>query len=101
MKMETSGQTLQLSGIKELSGANADWIREQVLGAFTPPQTNIDVDLAETVMVDTRGLGVLLSLHQVCCQRQGKMRLCNPRPSVLQLMELTRVGQVIEIASDC
>src|SRR5438128_5745412 len=97
MNMETRGDTLVLSGIKELGAANADEFRDQVREALTGGHKNIEFDLAETTFVDSCGLGAIIALHKSACSRQGKVRLVNPQPAVQQILELTRMNRILEI----
>ena len=53
--------------------------------------------MRSTTFVDSSGLGALISLHKHLSERDGKVRLLNPRQSVLQLLELTRMHRIFEI----
>jgi anti-anti-sigma factor len=52
--------------------------------------------------VDTAGLGALVSLYETANQpgKRDPIRLCltNPTPSVRQMLELTRLHHLFEIA---
>ena len=97
MKMEAEGETLRLSGLKELGAANAASVRDEARKRFGPSQKFIEVDLSQTVFVDSAGLGALIALHKTACGRQGALRVLNPRPQVLQILELTRMHRVFEV----
>jgi len=97
MKMQINGETLSISGLKELGVANSDEVRHQARAALTPEQKNIDVDLSEMSHLDSCGLGTLISLRKTTSSRKGTMRLLNPKPGVQQLLELTRMHHVFEI----
>jgi anti-sigma B factor antagonist len=99
MKVQTQGDTLNISGIKELGAANSQSFRDQVRGAFHDAQRNIDIDLSQTMFVDSCGLGALISLHKATCNRQGAVRLLNPTPPVQQILELTRMHRIFEIVN--
>lgn len=100
MKVETTGETLQVSGLKELGESNASIFRHQVLAALKKHQTHIDVDLSEMTFVDSRGLGALLELKQTFDQQSGAIRLRNPSPPVQQILEFTRMNSVFEIVNE-
>ena len=91
---------MRISGIKELSAANATLFQENTLAVFSNELTDIEVDFSEAHSLDCSGLGVLLSLDRVCRDRNGKMRLRNPSPPVDQMLELTRMERVMEIVRD-
>ena len=97
MKVQTRGQTLVISGLKELAAANAQSFRDQVRTALTDEQKNIEIDLSQTMFIDSCGLGALISLHKTVCARQGQVRLLYPTPPVRQILELTRMHRIFDI----
>src|SRR5262245_6134931 len=97
MNVQTDGETLRISGIKELGAANADEFRDQARAAVAKGHKNVDLDLAETTFIDSCGLGAIIALHKTACSRQGKVRLLNPQPAVQQILDLTRMDRVLEI----
>jgi len=58
---------------------------------------NIEIDLSQTMFLDSCGLGALISLHKTACTRSGAVRLLNTTPPVQQILELTRLHRVFEI----
>ncbi len=100
MKVENQGETLNVSGIKELGAANSQMFRDEVKGAMGDAHKNIEIDLSETMFVDSCGLGALISLHKTTCNRNGTVRLLNPTPPVQQILELTRMHRIFEIVNN-
>jgi anti-sigma B factor antagonist len=100
MKVQAQGETLNVSGIKELGAANSQLFRDEVRGALGDEQKNIEIDLSETMFVDSCGLGALISLHKATCNRNGTVRLLNPTPPVQQILELTRMHRIFEIVNN-
>jgi len=97
MKTESLNTTLVVSDLEELSAADAGDLRTKVRGALEPSHTTLDVNLSKTRFIDSSGLGALIALHKTMCTRGGRIRLVNPAPSVQQILELTRLHQVMEI----
>ncbi|HEX4341954.1 MAG TPA: STAS domain-containing protein [Verrucomicrobiae bacterium] len=97
MMIKTHGDTLQISGVKELGAANSNTFRDEARAAMSGTQKNIEIDLSETSFVDSCGLGTLIALHKTACSRKGMVRLVNPTPSVQQILELTRMHRIFEI----
>jgi anti-sigma B factor antagonist len=97
MKIEMRGDTVQISNVKELGAANANVFRDQARGAMTEAQRNIEIDLSQTRLVDSCGLGALIALHKTVCDRKGRLRLINPTSAVQQILELTRMHRILEI----
>jgi len=100
LNMSVNGETLRVSGVKELGAANSNAIRDQVRSAMTHGQKNIEIDLSETGFLDSCGLGALIALHKTACGRKGTLRLLNPMPPVLQILELTRMHRIFEIVKN-
>jgi anti-sigma B factor antagonist len=100
MNIQVQGETLRISDLKELGSANSNDIRDRARAALTSSQKNIDIDLSEIKLLDSCGLGMLISLHKTTCSRQGSLRILNPTPGVLQILELTRMHRIFEIVKD-
>jgi anti-sigma B factor antagonist len=98
MKLEIQTDTLHVSGLERLGAQNANAFRASVDQAFSPNQKNIDIDLSETVFMDSCGLGALVSLRKSAANRQGNLRLLNPQPPIRQILELTRMDRILDIA---
>jgi anti-sigma B factor antagonist len=97
MKLNIEGNTVLVSGVKELGAANANQVRDQVKASMSDGQKNIDFDLSETTFVDSCGLGALIAIHKTACSRNGSLRLLHPLPPVQQILELTRMHRIFEI----
>jgi len=57
------------------------------------------LDLSQLDQIDAGGLGVLLHLRRWSRQRSIQMKLVNPSPFVLRILEATRLTAVFEISS--
>jgi len=97
MKVHIQGDTLNMTGVKELGAANSQAFRDQVRAALTDRQKNIEIDLSQTMLIDSCGLGALISLHKTACSRHGVLRLRNATPPVEQILELTRMHRIFDI----
>jgi len=103
--METQRQngTLTVTGLRELSAANARLFRNTLCAALSPDLQLIEIDMSETEIVDGCGMGALMSFYKAASEyRNGKamaIRLINPAPSVQQMIELTRMHHVFEVIS--
>jgi anti-sigma B factor antagonist len=97
MKIQTQGETLSISEVAQLGAANSNKFRDEARAAMTDQQKNIEIDLSQTQFLDSCGLGSLIALHKTACSRQGMLRLKNPTPPVLQILELTRMNRIFDI----
>lgn len=98
MKITLSGdQTIAVSSLQELAASNAAQVRDDIRAALKASVTQLDLDLSGATFLDSSGLGVLISLHKTLRSQNGAVRLINPAPNVLQIIELTRLHRVFEI----
>ncbi len=97
MKVQHNGDSLLITGVKELGATNANAFRDQVRASVSDSHRFIEIDLSETMFLDSCGLGALISLHKTICGRNGLVRLLNPTPPVQQILELTRMHRIFEI----
>ena len=97
MTIQQNLDALCIGGIKELDASNAPVLQEMVSAVLTDTVRNIELDLSETVFLDSCGLGTLVALRKVVGPRGGVVRLLNLAPPVQQLLELTRLYRVLEV----
>jgi anti-anti-sigma factor len=101
MKIQQGNRTLSFSGLGELGAANAHSFRIEACAALEPDLEIIDIDLSQTTLVDSCGLGALVSLYKAANQQSASggvvFRLIHPLPSVQQVLELTRMHHLFEI----
>ena len=92
---------MSVRGVRELSALNARMFRNTVCARLAPELKSIEIDLSQTGLVDSCGLGALVSLHKAANdQARGGgvvIRLVHPRPPVQQVFELTRMHHLFEI----
>jgi anti-sigma B factor antagonist len=96
--MENSGDTLRISDIKELGAANFNAFRDWVRSNYEQSHRDIEIDLSETKFIDSCGLGALIALHKTVCTRKGMLRLVNPQQPVRQMLELTQMHRIFDVA---
>jgi anti-sigma B factor antagonist len=89
---------LSISTPVDMNASTVHTFREKVRASLLVDHTQLDVDMSNTTFLDSSGLGALLSFHKLMTARGGKMRVINPRPAVVQIIELTRVHRIIEIS---
>lgn len=97
--MKTTESILRLTAPRELSAADAANWRDNAKRRFTDDFNAIDFDCAPMEFIDSSGLGALISLQKIAAQRGGNMRLIQPRPAVVQILELTRLHRIFEIVA--
>lgn len=91
MKVNRSGETLNLSEIRELSALTSCAIRSQVQDSLAWPVREVSVDLRDTKYMDCRGLGALLSIRKEASKLNPGVtfHLRNPSTEIARLVRLT------------
>ena len=98
MKIDSTDKTLTISGLTELTAANASTVRDEARARITASHSTIELDLSDVRFLDSSGLGALISLHKTMCSQNGQVRLLNPSDTAQQILELTRLHRLFEIA---
>lgn len=93
----TDDRRLKVTGLKELVAGNASVLREEVRHSFPAEGTGVDIDLSETSFVDSSGLGALIAIQKSMRSQNASLRLLQPSPSAMQVIELTRLHRFFEI----
>ena len=88
---------LRIGGIREMDQSNALALQESVNAVLTDAVKTIELDLSQTVFLDSHGLGALIALRNMMGRRKGVVRLLNPSRLVEQVLELTRLHRVLDI----
>jgi anti-sigma B factor antagonist len=98
MKIEREGERISVTEINELTAANSSNFRDEISSALTGSTIVIEIDLSQTLFMDSSGLGALFALYRSTIKREGVvLRLLNPVPEIDQLLELTQMQQLFEI----
>jgi len=101
MKIQRHNDKLSITELRELCATNAHTFREQTFAALDDALVTIEIDLSQIPFVDSTGLGALVSLHKAAnreSERGVTICLLDPAPPVLQVLELTRMHCLFEIA---
>ena len=97
MKIEPTGYNLQVGDVPELTAANNDAFRTQIRAALQAEHNRIDLDLSLTAMLDSTGIGSLLSLNKLMLHRGGHLRIVHPSNVVIRTLQLTRLDHLLEV----
>lgn len=72
-------------------------LREAVSEALEAGARNILVDLGGVTTIDSSGIGELVSAYTTVTNRQGKLKLVNLPPKVVDILQITQLIQVFEV----
>lgn len=83
-----------------LDATSGDPLREEV-EPHIEEEARLVLDLQHTALVDSVGVGAILTLLRKLVAVGGDLKLCGARPSVERTFRLTRMDRIIEIHADC
>jgi anti-anti-sigma factor len=89
--------TLNLTTPCDLERREAATWRAMAVNQLKPHHARVQIDMTNTRRLDSSGIAALISLHESLRKRDGMVRLVNPTPPVMQLLELTRMHRLFQI----
>ena len=79
---------------------NSSALRDSIVEAATEGSARVLLDLAAVQYIDSSGLSALVASVNGLDKTGGKLALCSVDPSVLRVLELTRLDQFFTICED-
>lgn len=76
-----------------------DPLKKAVLAAVSPAVSQVLVDLSKTEFIDSAGLGTLVGIKMKANQIKARMALLNPSPAVEDVLLMSKLNEIFEIAS--
>jgi len=96
--IERRGDTLVLRLPAQLTVANRQELKQQVVDELDRGERRFVIDLAGTLYIDSSGLGVLVSLSKKIREQGGELRLANLNDDLKTLFELTKLDTLFQIS---
>ena len=83
---------------ERLDASTVQDLRESVwLAVDSTPGSDVVLDVSQLVLVDSVGLGLLLSAHRACRTQGRRLVLAHPQPALLRLLAVTRLHRVLHV----
>jgi anti-anti-sigma factor len=98
MKFDSNGETFRVFSLEHLTAGNCRLFVDSVRAGLHPEHRCIEVDLTETGLLDSEGIGALISLYKTMATRDGRVVLRRAQPAVGQIIRLLRLDQLFELA---
>ncbi|KPL09491.1 hypothetical protein AMJ85_06545 [candidate division BRC1 bacterium SM23_51] len=76
-----------------------DPLKKAVSAALSPAVSHVLVDLSKTEFIDSAGLGTLVSVKIRANQTDGRMTLIDPSPAVEDVLLMSKLNEIFEIAT--
>lgn len=81
----------------ELDIASAPYLGAEVLQLLEQGERNLVLDFAQVQLVDSAGIGILLSAQRRVRAVGGELTVANASEHVLRVFELTGVGRTLHV----
>jgi anti-anti-sigma factor len=81
----------------DLVAASVPALRERLRELVRDGAAELDLDLANTVMVDSSGIGLLIATHESLQGRGGILRILHASPEIQELFQTMRLGGRITV----
>jgi anti-sigma B factor antagonist len=98
--VSASGDTHRIDVRGELDLASREVLREALDGVLETGRGDVDVELSGMTFCDSTGLCVLLTAHRELRAAGRRLRLVNPAPAILRLLDLSATRSTFEVHSD-
>lgn len=97
--VEPDGQCriVHLNGALDVS--SAIHLREVLGQELTGPDARVLVDLSGVRLLDSSGIGILVTAHRRAASLGARLVLAAPQPSVGKVFELTRTNRLLLISA--
>ncbi len=78
----------------------AKQIELELLAAAQEANFRLVVDLARVSLLTSSGVGALITVHKKCDQSAGRMVVCSVSDQINQVLQITKVSDILCITSD-
>ena len=98
--IERRGDTLVLRLPAQLTVANRQELKQQVVDELDRGERRFVIDLAGTLYIDSSGLGVLVTLAKKAHERGGELRVAHLNDDLMTLFRLTKLDMVLPMTGN-
>ncbi len=96
IKVESKGDAVVCRLIGSASMEACDMLSEQLLSA-AGGHGRLVIDLGELEFICSMGLGAIVASYLRMSKKQGQFRLVQPLPQIVELLEVTKLGTLLEV----
>ena len=97
LRWEDYGTTCVVELDGDLVSHASDALQRACMDRLDNGARNLVIDVSATPLVDSEGLETLLALSEEAVERNGRCTLANPDPLFMSILELTGLGDRLEI----
>ena len=99
--MELTRKRVEETNVVHVNGsltvATAQEFFSQMVSYLEGGDSNFLLEMSSVDFVDSTGLGTIVRLAKRVREAKGELRVCDPQPKILELLELTRLDKILPI----
>ena len=88
---------ITFSDIEILEEGHIKELEESIMSVVEKRQ-NMLLDFCNVRFMSSAFLGLLVKIHKRICERGGKLELCNIKPEIYKVFEITQLNKVFDIS---
>ncbi len=100
-EFEKEGNVMIVSVAGELDASGAPELRARFEELIGQGETQYVIDLTALDFIDSSGISALVNLFKRVGTGKGGVKLCNIKPEIMKIFELTRLNRVFDIYDSC
>jgi anti-sigma B factor antagonist len=75
----------------------SDDLQAHLMKLLETPASRVVVDLSGLDFVSSAGLGALVAAYRLSQESQGSLKVAAPRPAIRELLEMTRLSDILQV----
>jgi anti-sigma B factor antagonist len=95
--VQRRGQTViaKLAGYANMETSSE--LQDRLVGLIDEQTRQLILDLSELEFISSPGLGALIAAHLQCRHNKGVVKLIEPKPPIMKLLEVTKLNKLFPI----
>ncbi len=89
--IEERDKCLHVTLAGDLTAGMVAGLQNAIRQALQPSAVEITIDLVNTAMLDSSGIGLLIATYNSLSRRQGRLKVVNASTEILQMLESMRL----------
>ncbi|MCM8542294.1 MAG: STAS domain-containing protein [Lentisphaeraceae bacterium] len=98
MKLERKNETLHICSDTDITAANTEDIRAQILKEMDDSLKFVELDLKSVELIDSTGISLLISIQNSLAKAEGKLKVLNSSENIAYMFKVMRLNHHFEIS---
>lgn len=98
MKVERKNDTLYICSEADITAANTEDFRSQILKEMDESLKFVELDLKSVELIDSTGISLLISIQNSLNKAEGKLKILNSSDNISYMFKVMRLNHHFEIS---